>query len=83
MSDRQHARGGAVLPRDAPLCPLCGAANGCVAAASASFDTPCWCVDVRFSDDVLARVPVAQRGRACVCRRCAEAGAIVGGEGGA
>jgi hypothetical protein len=32
---------------------------------------PCWCTQVDFSADLLARVPEAARDRACLCPRCA------------
>jgi hypothetical protein len=54
-------------------CPLCGAANECAAAASGDFNTPCWCRGVTFTAELLAAVPEEMRGRACICRRCAEA----------
>lgn len=56
-------------------CPLCGGPNGCAPAASGRFDTPCWCRDAAFSAELLARVAPAQRGRACICARCAAAAA--------
>ena len=54
-------------------CPLCGGPNGCAPAASGSFDVGCWCKDVVFSKDALARVPEAARNKACLCRHCATA----------
>jgi len=56
-------------------CPVCGAPNECAAAASGSFATPCWCVDVIADPAALARVPVGQRNRACLCRNCLAPGA--------
>ena len=32
---------------------------------------PCWCTQVDFNRDVLARVPNEARGQACICRACA------------
>lgn len=65
-------------PRAVPLpehrCPLCGGPSGCAAAASGSFKTPCWCTGVVFAPQALAAVPEHARGRACLCRRCAEGG---------
>ena len=55
-------------------CPLCGGANACVPARSGRFDQPCWCQAATFSDALLARVPEALRGVACVCPACAAAG---------
>ena len=60
-----------VTPRDEPLCPLCGGPNGCAAARSGSFETPCWCADGVFRPEVLERVPADRRGQACLCRACA------------
>lgn len=56
-------------------CPLCGQPNGCAAASSGRFDTPCWCSNATFTPTLLALVPAAQRGRACICKSCAEGGA--------
>ncbi len=63
-------------PLPATACPLCGGPNGCAPAVSGTFDSPCWCTMVRIPAEVLARIPVAQRGLACVCRTCAEAGGV-------
>jgi hypothetical protein len=43
--------------------------------AAGDHDAPCWCTQVGFAPELLARVPAAARGLACICRRCAEAGA--------
>ena len=59
----------------APVCPLCGGANECAVAAACDFDTPCWCRGVTFTAELLASVPEEMKGRACICRRCAEAAA--------
>lgn len=61
-------------------CPLCGGANACAAAISGSFETPCWCRQATFAPALLARVPEAQRGQACICQGCASAARPVGGE---
>lgn len=58
-------------PLRAPHCPVCGEANGCVPAATGSFDQPCWCAGHVIDPGVIARVPEAMRGRACLCPRCA------------
>ena len=55
------------------ICPLCGKGNGCAMAGGSDPDRPCWCMDVSFSDELLARVPPAARGRACICAACAAA----------
>lgn len=69
-------------PQPEPRCPLCGRPNNCAAARTASFDSPCWCEDATFSADLLARVPAAQAGRACICRACAEAASRPAGPAG-
>ncbi|MEZ5659795.1 MAG: cysteine-rich CWC family protein [Burkholderiaceae bacterium] len=55
------------------VCPVCGAANRCAPAASGSFDTPCWCRDLRIDPARLVATPEAARGLACLCPRCAGA----------
>jgi hypothetical protein len=32
---------------------------------------PCWCTGSDFSQDLIASVPAAARGRACICAACA------------
>lgn len=59
------------VPFDAPTCPLCGQPNQCAAVAAGRFDVPCWCQNVSIPAHVLARVPEAERGRACICAACA------------
>ena len=63
-------------PAPAAACPLCGGANACAMAAGVGADgPPCWCVAATFGDALLARVPAAARGRACICAACAAAAA--------
>jgi hypothetical protein len=31
----------------------------------------CWCVNVSFSPELLAKVPVAAQNKACICQTCA------------
>ena len=66
---------GARTPLQAPACPLCGDANECAAARAGTFDTPCWCTSAVFAPELLAAVPAASLGRACICRRCAASAA--------
>jgi hypothetical protein len=57
-------------------CPLCGQANGCAmetARATGQQQPPCWCTQVGFNREVLAQIPAAARGKACVCQACATA----------
>jgi hypothetical protein len=63
-------------PIDAARCPLCGQDNRCAAEierATGRKQPPCWCAAAAFdfTPELLAGVPEEQRGRACVCARCA------------
>jgi len=74
LTDQQRAgTGGCALPHHE--CPLCGGPNDCAAACSGDLSTPCWCRGATFAPDLLARIPAADRGRACICAACAAAGA--------
>jgi hypothetical protein len=64
-----------VDPQNAPDCPLCGSPNACAVAESGRFDTACWCTAAAFPAALLAALPEADRGRACVCAGCAAAAA--------
>ncbi|KQP49331.1 hypothetical protein ASF44_01615 [Pseudorhodoferax sp. Leaf274] len=59
---------------DAGRCPLCGQPSACAMAAGAdgARAADCWCMQARIAPEVLARVPLAARGLACVCARCAQ-----------
>lgn len=64
----------AVPATDPRRCPLCGRANQCameIARATGQPPGPCWCTQVDFSADLLARLPQQARGQACICRGCA------------
>ena len=61
----------AANPGTASTCPLCNGSNECAVASSGNFDTPCWCSGVTMDPAALARVPETERGRACLCRKCA------------
>ncbi|TSE18288.1 Cysteine-rich CWC [Tepidimonas alkaliphilus] len=59
---------------DPTRCPLCGGDNACAMEAqrrSGQPQPPCWCTRVTFAPELLARVPPAARGQACLCPRCA------------
>ena len=60
---------------DETRCPLCGGDNGCAPVASGSFETPCWCATADFPPELLERIAAADRGRSCLCARCATAAA--------
>jgi hypothetical protein len=51
---------------DARRCPICGGDNRCDTGSGG-----CWCRSVRIDADVLDRVPEGQRGRVCICPKCA------------
>ena len=58
----------------AATCPMCGQPNGCAMAGgrgAAQDCESCWCREVRIDEAVLAQLPDADRGRACLCRSCA------------
>lgn len=59
---------------DPGRCPLCGQLNRCameVARETRLPQPPCWCTEVDFGAELLARVPVAAQRLACVCAACA------------
>ena len=59
---------------DATRCPLCGQANRCameIERETGVRQGPCWCMQVDFAADLLARIPEPARDRACVCASCA------------
>ena len=60
-------------PAAEAACPVCGGPNACAPAASGSFATPCGGTTVTILPHVLAALPTAARGRACLCVRCATA----------
>lgn len=64
-------------PLDAARCPLCSGPNGCALEAERADGQPqgpCWCTRARFGAALMARIPKAALGRACVCVACAGAG---------
>jgi hypothetical protein len=60
---------------DPVRCPLCGEANTCGVAAGGA---TCWCFELQVPASVLARIPEAARGVACICPRCAAGEARAG-----
>ena len=59
-------------PFDSGQCPLCRQPNDCQLCTLSASQGPCWCVRVEIPDELLARVPVELRNRACICRNCVE-----------
>lgn len=64
-----------VTVSDPARCPLCGRANQCARCQTIESDghPTCWCEAEEIPAALLARIPPAQRGRACICRRCLDA----------
>ena len=69
-------------PLPADRCPLCGAGNACAMANGGSSANPCWCIGASFGPELLARVPPAARGLACICAACAAAAAEAAADAG-
>jgi hypothetical protein len=51
-------------------CALCGEANLCAMAAGLT-DEECWCSQIPFAADAFAQLSPSERGRRCICPRCA------------
>ncbi|WP_114412293.1 cysteine-rich CWC family protein [Marinomonas foliarum] len=49
-------------------CPFCLKNNGCVLDENQN----CWCFSVRVPKDLLAYIPLEQKGSVCVCQECIE-----------
>ena len=59
---------------DAARCPICGEPNRCaveIERETGVAQGPCWCTNLDFTSDLLARVPAAAQGTACICAACA------------
>jgi hypothetical protein len=62
---------------DPGACPLCGQLNRCAMETARAAGRPpeaCWCKQVDFSADLLARVPAEAQRLACICEACARSG---------
>ena len=60
------------------LCPLCGQPNRCameIERETGVKQEACWCTQVAFGPELLARVPAEAQRRACICAACAREGA--------
>ncbi|GAB3669847.1 cysteine-rich CWC family protein [Ramlibacter alkalitolerans] len=63
----------------ATLCPLCGQPNRCAMELERETGVKqpaCWCTQLHFSAELLARVPAQAQRRACLCPACARSGAV-------
>ena len=59
---------------DAARCPLCGNSNQCVMEIEKTTgiaQPPCWCASLTMGADLLAAIPEASWGMACICSACA------------
>ena len=59
---------GTTVDVDPASCPLCGETNRCAEVGGSS--SPCWCATRQFPATLLAEVPAAAVGRACICSNC-------------
>ncbi len=74
VAERAARRALATDAPDARRCPLCGRDNRCgELAGTGAGGGRCWCFELKVPAELLARVPAAARGKACVCRGCVEA----------
>jgi len=58
---------------EADQCPLCSQPNRCQLCTTAAYKGPCWCATTNIPDELLARLPVELRNKACICRECVTA----------
>ncbi|MFC5407040.1 cysteine-rich CWC family protein [Cohnella soli] len=56
---------------DPSACPLCGRPNECGSVAGNEAGT-CWCFSAVFPPELLDKVPLESRRKACICKSCAE-----------
>lgn len=64
------------LTYPADRCPVCGKPNACameLEKATGQPQTSCWCVNMGFTPELLAQVPLLAQGKACICATCAQA----------
>jgi len=64
---------------DPSKCPICGESNQCAQEIAKATGTPperCWCMTATFSPEVLDRVPVEAKNKACICSKCVSATAF-------
>lgn len=69
----------AIPSLDPTRCPLCGQSNQCVGEVervTGVKQPPCWCNQITFETELLARIPEHARRKACICAACAQASTI-------
>ena len=58
---------------NASSCPLCGKANLCAMELEKTTEVvqpPCWCASLKMDASLLGKIPLSQRGLACICQDC-------------
>ena len=60
---------------DPLLCPLCQQKNHCGNLGAVDAEKACWCnnPDIQFPTALLKKVPQDKKGKACICKSCAQA----------
>jgi hypothetical protein len=56
---------------DQRRCPLCEEPNNCSFSNNRSADT-CWCQNITFNDELLAKATATTGNKRCLCQSCAE-----------
>lgn len=60
--------------KDAGHCPLCSGINRCSMTGGGGGEIErCWCWREKVPAALLARLPEADRGKACICQHCVKA----------
>ena len=52
---------------DERVCPICGRDNKCTK------DKDCWCMEKEIPAELIERVPLEKRDKACICETCVDA----------
>nr|WP_300004408.1 cysteine-rich CWC family protein [Tissierella sp.] len=52
---------------DTKICPICGRDNKCM------HNKDCWCMEKEIPQQLIARVPLDKRDKACICEACVDA----------
>ena len=48
------------------ICPICGEDNNCL------HNKDCWCVEKTIAKELIEKIPIEKRGKACICKSCVE-----------
>lgn len=59
---------------DETKCPLCGNENRCLNVQDGRPENNCWCNNdnINFPPNLINRVPVSLKRKACICQSCAK-----------